>query len=1340
MDEKVKILFLAAGADEKTRRRSEQEARAISTRLRASRERDSFVLITSWAVRATDLQALLLEHKPHVVHLSGRVNEAGDILLPDDREGSRPVSLQAVAGLFRILKDNIRLVVLNVPHADGIAQHLRWIIDFAVSMKGAIDEEAAVTFSAHLYQALGFGRTMSEAFGLAVNQLKLEGNSGHEQPSLYVKVGADKSRRLMPAPADTADETDTVRQLSQIAVSDAQFITNDRFGMFGGDVRLDQGLYVIRRLEQSLSHVLAKKKATPDLVLVVGDAGNGKTSLLWHVYHTLPRSEGWEPLFIKSTLFLSGDLAMPGAPAALKAAFSKAVFSSDSLLAITAESAARGLRPVILLDTVDLLLRDEEGRDFLLKLLLTLRARGCAVVATSRPQEAVLLYSIDHVKLTLGGYETYRDYDELTEAINKYAARFYARSVQKNYAEEFAHVRDAVARGLPVREVCANPLTLRMLFTIYAPAAIPEDINVFRLYQEYWAQRVGRDLRGGSPFPAPRSADLGQAAAGVAVAMLAEGTPELDRQRLGSALTALGRTQEGVGDLIDRGILHDSEAGTVAFFHQTFFEHSAARGLLMWRGVGGLSVLRERRHSRPNDLFVGPVYEQALLLSEQETAPVAEAAEQLLAELLQSDVLTLRLSGVYVYCHRQKVSDATAKLMRTFLLGADESSVMRFLELSPNTPGGRLAMLFSELDVIWRRGNWREQEHLLKLLERLVPRNCDEVKKFVEQHGLLEYVLGKPAGFSGEWKLLRMLTAVAEYDPEWSLRILTELYLKAIPRVESRELQAAVLNTLCERADLFGAREIATRFETATAHVKLDRARNVEALSIAYGRLLSVEWRARGRPLRDILEEVRQTEGALKLAARMRGLVFALWEGDERDAEEVFSWYQAEAETPREWLWTRVVWPQMLAGPDDSAKGSAVVAYARREAARILSEECTAGVGTRLAERIRTSVREAALPPEVLLKLLDIPALVDPAPWLRADGYASLFADAFVAGHPGAAAAMGQLLDDPARLWPGIKHVVSPRLKRLGAVSEPALEALVSIALKSGDELHLLRALEQSTPGMCQTRKDDLCAFRQQLLRSPSSRKRSTAVMLWSQLLRLGLAPAPPLDELLLMLDREGDACTRGHLVTLMGQAASDTSADIGGLVDVLISLAVSSDIDIREKALAGVVKIVAEAPGAYAMRVLDAALARPTNAARLSLMRILIKKLIDDDVELAARLFEKLLTGAKDAGLGFNGSRKLLGRFKLLTRSLVRAAPAAVSRRLLNLVPELDRVLGVLVVDSICHEVMNGLGAELDELLKQDIHNDVKQVILRYKYVHERPSGWPELYALLHGGAHTSG
>ena len=73
-----------------------------------------------------------------------------------------------------------------------------------------------------------------------------------------------------------------------------------------------------------------------------------------------------------------------------------------------------------------------------------------------------------------------------------------------------------------------------------------------------------------------------------------------------------------------------------------------------------------------------------------ENSRIAEAADAFLVELIQSDALTLMLSGIYVYCHRQTVPSATAHVMQTFLLTAEESSVVRFLELAPNTSSRRL--------------------------------------------------------------------------------------------------------------------------------------------------------------------------------------------------------------------------------------------------------------------------------------------------------------------------------------------------------------------------------------------------------------------------------------------------------------------------------------------------------------------------------------------------------------------------------------------------------------------------------------------------------------------------
>jgi hypothetical protein len=972
----------------------------------------------------------------------------------------------------------------------------------------------------------------------------------------------------------------------------------------------------------------------------------------------------------------------------------------------------------------------------------------------------VALYSIQAANVILREYVDDEEHNafELHEAIFKHAERFYAAPIRKNYPTEVARILDSVERGLPLREVCANPLTLRMLFSIYAPATIPDDINIFKLYKEYWAMRVVSDQRMGNPIAPVASANLETAAAAVALAMMAEGTPELDRYRLARALKELGHPSAGVEALVSRAVLHASEVGSISFFHQTFFEHSAARGLLTWHGNRGRELLYERMQARPHDLFLASIYEQVLLLSEQETGPVLEEADKALVHLLESESQPFKSSGIYVYCHRQQVSTAAVKAMQKMLAEAEESLVIRFLELAPNISDRRLKMLFRELDVIWKRGKWREHEHLMKLLERLVPRDSEEVKRFIERHRLLDYLLSKPAGFSGDRKLLRMLAALAEYDAAWGLRWLIQLYVKAIPRVESRDLQTAIINTLCDRADLFGASELATRFESETEHVNLDRSRNFEDLSAAYGRLLSIEWRARRRSVSDILEEISRLDGGLRLLARMRGLALTLLTVNESEAAIAFSRFKAECGTPREWMWTRMVWPQILAGRQEGAPATGdaedrsdltAVRYIRAEAVRAFVEESRAweefdtdrGEIKRVAAALRVAVRNTSLAPDVLLDLLNIPALSKSEVWLDKDRYAPLLVDGFIAGHPGAVSAMRALLGSPEKYWPDVEHVVSTKFSSMIMAEGRALDLLLALTLKIEDEVHLLRALEKvnaPAPEAFLKRRDKILSFRLRLMKSSSARKRSGALFIWFHLLRLKMAPTPELSELLEYLKREADVRNCGQLLTLIGQSAGSFRDEVGRIVEFLEPLARSSEIDLREKSLIALVKIAAEAPQDLpdlATRVLDVALARPTNAARLSLMRPLIAKLIPVRVELAAQVFSRLMLEAREAGLGINGSRKLLGRMKFMLRALVRAAPSDVRREILNLVPRLDWVLGILIVDAICHEDLDGLAPELEELLKTDVYSDVKGVVLKYKYMHERTRGgenWPELYPLM--------
>jgi Tfp pilus assembly protein PilF len=210
MEERVKILFLAANpADASSKLRLDEEIREIDQKIRVGTHRDRIELVSAWAVRVGDLQQALLRHKPDIVHFSGHGRKNKGIVLEDRDRNSQVVNKQAVAKLFRILKDNIRVVVLNACYAKDQAMAVAETIDFVVGMNAAIRDQAAIIFSAYFYQSLAFGRTVKEAFELAVNQIELEGMKGAQIPELLVRSGADSSQSKLVPGSLGAEELNT---------------------------------------------------------------------------------------------------------------------------------------------------------------------------------------------------------------------------------------------------------------------------------------------------------------------------------------------------------------------------------------------------------------------------------------------------------------------------------------------------------------------------------------------------------------------------------------------------------------------------------------------------------------------------------------------------------------------------------------------------------------------------------------------------------------------------------------------------------------------------------------------------------------------------------------------------------------------------------------------------------------------------------------------------------------------------------------------------------------------------------------------------------------------------
>lgn len=191
MVEQVTCLFLAANPSGTQPLNLAREIREIKAKIRAAEYRDAVNLVSEWAVRPDDLLQSLNTYKPQIVHFSGHGTDAGEIILEDEQGGAKPVSAQALKALFTTLKDNIKLVILNACYSDIQAQALVEVIDCVIGMRSTITDQAAILFVASLYRAIGFGRSIQEAFDQGIVALLVEGVSEADKPQLLRRSSVD---------------------------------------------------------------------------------------------------------------------------------------------------------------------------------------------------------------------------------------------------------------------------------------------------------------------------------------------------------------------------------------------------------------------------------------------------------------------------------------------------------------------------------------------------------------------------------------------------------------------------------------------------------------------------------------------------------------------------------------------------------------------------------------------------------------------------------------------------------------------------------------------------------------------------------------------------------------------------------------------------------------------------------------------------------------------------------------------------------------------------------------------------------------------------------------------
>ncbi|GHO88056.1 CHAT domain-containing protein [Dictyobacter formicarum] len=191
---KIKILFLSANPILTPHLHLDEEVRTITERIRATEFRDTLELFSAWAVQPRDILLLLNIHKPHIVHFSGHGSKDGNLLFADSDKGGAFVSVRTLKTVFTVLKDNIRLVVFNACYTQPQAIAISKTIDCVIGTNQAIGDQAAIVFAASLYQAIGFGCSIRNAYDQGKAALLLEGFEEEKAPRLYVKKNLDASQ------------------------------------------------------------------------------------------------------------------------------------------------------------------------------------------------------------------------------------------------------------------------------------------------------------------------------------------------------------------------------------------------------------------------------------------------------------------------------------------------------------------------------------------------------------------------------------------------------------------------------------------------------------------------------------------------------------------------------------------------------------------------------------------------------------------------------------------------------------------------------------------------------------------------------------------------------------------------------------------------------------------------------------------------------------------------------------------------------------------------------------------------------------------------------------------
>jgi hypothetical protein len=1139
-----------------------------------------------------------------------------------------------------------------------------------------------------------------------------------------LRAGADERRRAA---------LQRLRRASALAGSDANIVdeTGDRVVMLQDG---SGGVYVRRDIEDDIGEWI--RGATPDeplFLLIEGEAGHGKTSLLWHLYVTSVGRSDAEVWFVKP------------ARIAISAAADYRLGAEELALAATAVLAESRV-PFALFDTIDVLLHDERNADHLRDLFAVLLEKRCSVIATTRPAEARLLRGFEPRRITLRRYND----REAAEAVRTHVRTYYGDPDPEREDEQFTRIIGAVAAGLPLRDVCLNPLTLRMVFAVYAPYDVASEIDVLSLYGAYWERRVVSDLRPGAAVPAS-TRDLSAAAELLATVMLAEGTPDVSTAAVERVLARARLSMADITELASRGVVQ-SLPETTSFFHQTFFEHAAAR-MLVRAGAHALRALQERLEQRAFDPYIAPVFEQALLFGATDPLVSATTDDMLLALLAAGDVTALR-SGLFVFAHRSLVPDAAVERVRAIVTAPASQDLghitTEFFEYAANYPSGRFAELVMLLRESWaahpvtteesddRSANWAVRQKIFTLIERLAPRIPRDVRDALEDLGILDFALSADPKLQPERELRNVIRALLPHESEWCWSVLVRLYNAAAPGRRPVGLRVAVLRVIAERASVLGHERLASRFEAALSDTGTEEEQAVDLdaradLYDAWATLWNIEWNDAAASVAEILAAFPEDE--VRIRRRLRGLRDLLTRSSVDDLRRVWTFMRDDDVRVRRGMFALMLWTPFVEGKGTDEGCVFVV-----DELKAFFEALCGGTQSELAAPLRNVIKRADVPAAIFHQVFGSRCFDDAEPWLDAARTGELLGAGWNAGHAGAREAAKRVALEPQRFRSAamvlMKSLVARPLDADAAHLFVRLAAACEAIERIGQIVH--RGDIASTRELAAD--PDFLPFLAAMRRHAGENVRGSAIRVTEALVRSRIITPPPLDELLAALAAEPIAQNVGHLALLLAHGAASGAwdeAQTPRVIRAIEPLVVSKDQGIRDTASKALKIAVLEAPGgdAFVDAAFDLLMQPPADQGRLSDCVPLLHRMLARDQRHANRQLYALLASGAARDVGRNAKRTLANHLRRVARQIVATSTPEEREQLAALLLTADQFLARPIIEALAEHHFEDMLRSLDRVLEtESVDPAVKLLIRDQKHHRQRVRGsarWPEVYAL---------